>query len=82
MCSSTCLLPVLVEEEESVQDSTAEVSTVTASMEGRTEKAPICVHEGEKEIFLSRLFVYAFLHLSVILTTHTLTLPSRDRAAH
>lgn len=82
MCSSTCLLPVLVEEEESVQDSTAEVSTVTASMEGRTEKAQICVQEGEKEIFQSRLFVYAFLHLSVTLTTHTLTPPSRDRAAH
>ncbi|XP_070784987.1 inositol 1,4,5-triphosphate receptor associated 2 [Enoplosus armatus] len=31
---STCLLPVLVEEEESVQDSTAEVPTVAASMEG------------------------------------------------
>ncbi|XP_035531758.1 inositol 1,4,5-triphosphate receptor associated 2 isoform X5 [Morone saxatilis] len=31
---STCLLPVLVEEEESVQDSTAEISTVAASMEG------------------------------------------------
>ncbi|XP_034529574.1 lymphoid-restricted membrane protein isoform X2 [Notolabrus celidotus] len=30
---STCLLPVLVEEEESVLDSTAEVSTVTGSME-------------------------------------------------
>ncbi|XP_068442194.1 inositol 1,4,5-triphosphate receptor associated 2 isoform X2 [Clinocottus analis] len=29
----TCLLPVLVEEEESVQDSTAEVPTVAASME-------------------------------------------------
>ncbi|XP_037616066.1 inositol 1,4,5-triphosphate receptor associated 2 isoform X4 [Sebastes umbrosus] len=31
---STCLLPVLVEEEESVQDSTAEVPTVATSMEG------------------------------------------------
>ncbi|XP_063761368.1 inositol 1,4,5-triphosphate receptor associated 2 isoform X2 [Eleginops maclovinus] len=31
---STCLLPVLVEEEESVQDGTAEVPTVAASMEG------------------------------------------------
>ncbi|XP_044042071.1 inositol 1,4,5-triphosphate receptor associated 2 isoform X3 [Siniperca chuatsi] len=31
---SACLLPVLVEEEESVQDSTAEVPTVAASMEG------------------------------------------------
>ncbi|KAK9525541.1 hypothetical protein VZT92_016235 [Zoarces viviparus] len=31
---STCLLPVLVEEEESVQDSAAEVPTVAASMEG------------------------------------------------
>ncbi|XP_035851762.1 inositol 1,4,5-triphosphate receptor associated 2 isoform X2 [Sander lucioperca] len=31
---STCLLPVLVEEEESVQDTTAEVPTVAASMEG------------------------------------------------
>ncbi|XP_041636483.1 inositol 1,4,5-triphosphate receptor associated 2 isoform X2 [Cheilinus undulatus] len=31
---STCLLPVLVEEEESVLDSTAEVPTVTGSMEG------------------------------------------------
>uniref|UniRef100_UPI0037E9540C inositol 1,4,5-triphosphate receptor associated 2 isoform X2 n=1 Tax=Semicossyphus pulcher TaxID=241346 RepID=UPI0037E9540C len=31
---STCLLPVLLEEEESVLDSTVEVPTVTASMEG------------------------------------------------
>nr|XP_029134076.1 lymphoid-restricted membrane protein-like isoform X10 [Labrus bergylta] len=31
---STCLLPVLVEEEESVLDSTAEIPTVTGSMEG------------------------------------------------
>ncbi|TKS90999.1 Lymphoid-restricted membrane protein [Collichthys lucidus] len=31
---STCLLPVLVEEEESVQDGTAEVATVATSMEG------------------------------------------------
>ncbi|XP_054480475.1 inositol 1,4,5-triphosphate receptor associated 2 isoform X2 [Anoplopoma fimbria] len=31
---STCLLPVLVEEEESVQDSTAEVPTIAAGMEG------------------------------------------------
>lgn len=31
---STCLLPVLVEEEESVQDGAAEIPTVAASMEG------------------------------------------------
>ncbi|KAM6961847.1 inositol 1,4,5-triphosphate receptor associated 2 [Tautogolabrus adspersus] len=31
---STCLLPVLVEEEESVLDNTAEIPTVTGSMEG------------------------------------------------
>ncbi|XP_029318226.1 inositol 1,4,5-triphosphate receptor associated 2 isoform X3 [Cottoperca gobio] len=31
---SSCLLPVLVEEEESMQDGTAEVPTVAASMEG------------------------------------------------
>ncbi|XP_041820247.1 inositol 1,4,5-triphosphate receptor associated 2 [Chelmon rostratus] len=31
---STCLLPVLVEEEESVQESTAEAPTVAASMDG------------------------------------------------
>lgn len=49
MCSSTCLLPVLVEEEESVQDSTAEVPTVAASMEGRKKNVQICVQEGEKE---------------------------------
>ncbi|XP_032360832.1 inositol 1,4,5-triphosphate receptor associated 2 isoform X1 [Etheostoma spectabile] len=36
---STCLLPVLVEEEESVQDSTAEVPTVAASMEGTEQLA-------------------------------------------
>lgn len=35
MCFSTCLLPVLVEEEESVHDSAADVSTVSASVEGR-----------------------------------------------
>lgn len=33
--SSTSLLPVLVEEEESVQDSTAEAPTAAASMPGR-----------------------------------------------
>lgn len=61
MCSSTCLLPVLVEEEESVQDSTTEVPTVAGSMEGRMEKhyaTLICVREGENLIFLSRLVCF------------------------
>lgn len=48
---STCLLPVLVEEEESVQDGTAEVvPTVSASMEGR-EKNSMC--EDEARYFLN-----------------------------
>lgn len=49
MCHSTCLLPVLVEEEESVQESTAEAPTVAASMDGRKKNAQICVHERERE---------------------------------
>lgn len=34
LCFSACLLPVLVEEEESVHDSAADVPTVSASVEG------------------------------------------------
>lgn len=34
VCFSACLLPVLVEEEESVHDSAADVPTVSASVEG------------------------------------------------
>lgn len=49
MCSSTCLLPVLVEEEESVQDGAAEVSTVAAGMEGRKKTCQICVHGEERK---------------------------------
>lgn len=51
MCSSTCLLPVLVEEEESVQDGTAEVvPTVSASMEGREKNS---MREDEARYFLN-----------------------------
>ena len=35
MCASACLLPVLVEAEENVQDNTAGVPAVAARMEGR-----------------------------------------------
>lgn len=76
--SSTCLLPVLVEEEESVQDSPAEISTVSASMEGEMFNS-VCAKQKtreEKLIFLSRLFVFAFLDLSATFTTHALTLLS------
>lgn len=55
--SSTCLLPVLVEEEESVQDSPAEISTVSASMEGEMFNS-VCTKQKtreEKLIFLSGL---------------------------
>ena len=50
MCSSTCLLPVLVEEEESVQDSAAEIPTVAASMEGRKKKTlrSVCMKERKE----------------------------------
>ena len=52
VCSSTCLLPVLVEEEESVQDGTAEVvPTVSAGMEGREKNS--MREEDEARYFLS-----------------------------
>lgn len=84
MCFSTCLLPVLVEEEESVLDSTAEGSAVTGSMEGREIRSHICVcvkkrKRGEE---ISELFVYAFVHLSVSLSTHTPTPPPSSRPTH
>lgn len=64
MCSSTCLLPVLVEEEESVQDSTAEVPTVAASMEGGKKNVQICVQEGEKE----RAWYFETVYLRLLLS--------------
>lgn len=79
VCSSACLLPVLVEEEESVQDSTSEAPTIAASMEGRKGKTLKSVCMKREKVFLSCLFASSYISVLLWPPTHHLFLPGTDQ---
>lgn len=72
---STSLLPVLVEEEESVQDSAADAPAVVDSMAGGKKTQSLCMREGRErngEYFqVDCLFMPSYIYVCVSLSTHT-----------